>query len=177
MKRLLETDINSPRYWDSHQTATDFGLRQEKYKELAGTGERIIELGCGLSPFLSKADFKERWGLDYSEKTIETAKGMYPNINYIVGDATKTPLKDNYFDVVLGGEIIEHLEKPEELIKEMLRIAKHKVIISTPILEFRDPEHIWQFYEEDFTQMGFTVETIKSEKYPGRAYIFATKTL
>lgn len=177
MKRLLETDINNPEYWDSHQTATDFGLRQAKYAELAGSGERIVELGCGLSPFLTKADFKEKWGLDYSRQTIETAKEIYKGINFVVGSALETPFKDNYFDVVLAGEIIEHLEKPEDLVKEMLRISRGKIIISTPILEFVDPEHIWEFEEKDFTDMGFKVETIKSEKFPGRAYIFATKLL
>lgn len=176
MKRLLETDINSPEYWDSHQTATDFGLRQAKYAELAGTGDKIIELGCGLSPFLSKVNFKEKWGLDYSSKTIETAMGMYPGVSYTVGSALKVPFPDEYFDVVLAGELIEHLENPQELILEMSRISKHKIIISTPILEFTDPEHIWQFYEKDFTDLGFKVETVNSDRFPGRSYIFATKT-
>ena len=174
MKRLLETNINNPDYWDSHQTATDFGLRQEKYAELAGKGERVIELGCGLSPFLSRVDFKERWGVDYSPKTIEEAKKLYSGVNFAVGSATETPFRDNYFDVAVAGEIIEHLEKPWELVREMERIAR-KIIISTPILEFLDPEHLWQFYVDDFKQLGFNVEVINSDRFKGRSYIFASK--
>lgn len=177
MKKLTDKQINSPQYWDSHQTALDFGLRQEKYWELAGSGNRIAELGCGLSPFLSKARFKEKWGIDYSPKTIKTAKDKFPKVNYFCCDATNTPFKDGYFDVVVAGEIIEHLVDPEELIKEMLRIAKKMVIISTPHLEFEDPEHLWEFSEWDFQKMGFDTQVVHSNRYQGREYLFAWRRI
>jgi hypothetical protein len=61
MKRLHNKNINNPDYWELHQTATDKGLRQYRYIELAGTGKRIIEIGCGSSPFVDMAlsNFKE----------------------------------------------------------------------------------------------------------------------
>ena len=178
MKRLTHTQINTPAYWDSHQTAMDFGLRQQKYSELAGQGDSIIELGCGLSPFLYHANFKHRVGLDYSEKTVEQAEKLYPEVEYWVGDATYANfLLANHFDVSVSGEMIEHLDKPYNLVKEMSRITKPggKIIISTPILEFVDPEHIWQLEVKDFQKWGFKTEIIKSERFPGRKYIFAIK--
>lgn len=176
MKKLTEKQINTPAYWNTHQTALDFGIRQAKYSDLAGKGDKIIELGCGLSPFLSKANFKEKWGIDFSPKTIERARKLYKDVNFFQCDATLTPFKDNYFDVAVAGEIIEHLDQPEELVKEMLRISKRMVIISTPHIEFVDPEHLWEFSEWDFVQMGFETEVVHSERFPGRHYIFATKT-
>lgn len=177
MKRFETPDINTPTYWNSNQTAMDFGLRQIKYLELAGSGESIIELGCGLSPMLDHAElFEERWGVDFSEDTITKAQELYPSVKFTCANVVDTGIQEQ-FDAVVAGEVIEHLEQPELLIKEMERLCKPggKMILSTPNLEFIDPEHLWQFEEEDFRQWGFEVETIHSERFPGRSYIFACK--
>lgn len=178
MKRLQEVDINTKEYWDKAQTCVgDFGLRQIKYLELAGSGESIIELGCGLSPMLDHAElFEERWGVDFSEETITKAQELYPKVKYTCADVTNTGINEQ-FDAVVAGEVIEHLEKPELFIKEMERLCRvgGVMILSTPNLEFLDPEHLWQFYEQDFMDWGFEVETVHSERFPGRSYIFSWK--
>ncbi len=171
-------NINTKKYWDSHQTAVDFGLRQEKYAELAIGGFSIVDLGCGLSPFLSKVPFKNKVGIDYSPETIYKAEKMYPNVEYIVGDLSNTPFPDKEFDVSVAGEVIEHLENPMDLIKEMVRITKERIIISTPHLEFDDPEHLFEYDEKDLIKMlspygKVTCETIKSDRFKGRSYVFA----
>jgi len=184
MKRFFTKDINSPKYWDTHQTATDFGLRQKKYLRLAGKGTRIAEFGCGVSQFLDKAQtkFSECWGIDFSHETMRNFDFLYPNVNRLVSDVQDTPFPRKYFDISVSGEVIEHLKEPENLIKEMARTTKYKIIISTPHLEFEDPEHLWEFSGDDLLDMltpyGDTkVETIKSERFPGREYLFATCTL
>lgn len=177
MKKLTDIQINTPDYWDEHQTAFDFGLRQQKYYEWVGKGDKICELGCGLSPFLAKSRFKEKWGIDFSKKTVEKARELYRGVNYFQCEATNTPFKDGYFDYVVAGEIIEHLDNPEDLIKEMLRIANKGVILSTPHLEFIDPEHLWEFGEHDFIEMGFDTQIIHSDRFEGREYLFAWKRL
>lgn len=178
MKTFNKKNINTPEYWNSHQTAVDFGLRQEKYAELAIGGFNIVELGCGLSPFLSKAPFQVKVGVDYSPKTIYDAQKLYPDVEYIIGDCTNMPFPDKEFQVSVAGELIEHLEKPQELIDEMVRITKERIIISTPHLEFDDPEHLHEFDEQDLIKMlspygKVTCETIKSDRFKGRSYIFA----
>jgi ubiquinone/menaquinone biosynthesis C-methylase UbiE len=178
MKQINNKQINTPEYWNEieRSTARDFGLRQKKYIEFAGKGESIIELGCGLSPMLHYAsNFKRKVGLDFSDVVIKTARELYDNVEYVVGDCTNTKFADKTFDAVVAGELIEHLEKPEALIKEMSRICKDggTIIISTPKLEFNDPEHLWEFNGEDFRKWGFRVEIVKSDRFKGRKYIFA----
>ena len=171
MKQFDIPDINTPEYWDKNQTATDFGLRQKKYLELAGKGDSIIELGCGLSPTLYEADFKTKVGVDFSKETIKTITKLYPDIDYKCANAVKTGI-DREFDVVLAGEVIEHLEKPDELLKEMERLCKVGgiMIISTPHLDFNDPEHLWEFIAEDF--VDWESETIHSNRFKGRSYLY-----
>lgn len=178
MKRFNITDINTKEYWDTHQTALDFGLRQEKYLALAGSGEAIIELGCGLSPMLAHAtNFNHAVGVDYSHETIKKATELYPKVFYSCSEVINTPFPNECFDAVVSGEVIEHLEKPELLIMEMNRLCKVGgiMILSTPHLEFEDPEHLWEFEEQDFIDWGFNVETVASDRFKGRSYIFAWK--
>ena len=179
MKKFNIPQINTPDYWDKSQTALDFGLRQQKYLELAGSGENIIELGCGLSPMLEYAcHFREKTGVDFSRETIKKASELYPEVKYICADVVDTGIF-NKFDVVVAGEVIEHLEKPELLIAEMERLGRIGgiIILSTPILEFEDKEHLWEFDEDYFINKGFKTELVHSERFKGRSYIFAWKTI
>lgn len=186
MKKFNIPNINEPFYWDIHQTNTTLGMREMKYWSLIEKpNSKICDLGCGLSPFLCGHDVKtenfpystERWGIDFSPKTIVAAKEKYKDTNYIRADVCDVPIKDNYFDYVVCGEVIEHMEDPEKLLAEMERICKvgGKMILSTPHLEFEDPEHLWEFDEEYFTNRGFSVETVNSDWFKGRSYIFAWK--
>lgn len=177
MKIFKTKNINTPNYWNSHQTATDFGLRQEKYANIIGKCKSVVELGCGLSPFLDKVNAKEKIGVDFSPETIKKAQELYPNVKYVLADCTKTPLKDKSVEVSVAGEVIEHLEEPHLLLKEMERITKKLMIISTPILEFIEPEHLWEFDEEWFKERGFATEVVASDRFKGRFYIFAWKKI
>ena len=176
MKRINKENLNTTEYWDEHIAENDFGLRQKKYLELAGKGEIIIELGCGLSPFLDKASshFKKAIGYDFSQATCKHARAKYPDVTYarlnIVEDIWR--IDTDYADVSVAGEVIEHLEDPEQLIKEMIRITKRRVIISTAKMEYNDPEHLWLIEAKDFPEAK--TEIIKSEWFPGREYLFIT---
>jgi ubiquinone/menaquinone biosynthesis C-methylase UbiE len=175
MKQINSINLNDANYWDKNIAKPKFGIRQKKYLELAGKGNKIIELGCGLSPFLNKArkNFKECAGLDFSTKTIIEARNRFPKVEYIYGDCTKTNFKDKEFDVSVAGELIEHLEDPQKLIDEMKRITKKRIILSTAKMEYNDPEHLWEFTKEDLERWG-KVEEIKSDWFPGRSYLFLT---
>lgn len=179
MKKINSKNINTVEYWNDNIAEPEWGLRQEKYLALAGKGESIIELGCGLSPFLDKArkNFKRTIGLDFSVKTIIEARDKFDDVEYVYGDVTNTLLKDKSFSVSVAGEVIEHLEEPEKLLEEMARITKFRMIISTAKMEYNDPEHLWEFTAKDLEKLGkkygkVRVEEVKSEWFPGRSYLF-----
>lgn len=185
MKRLRESNINTPEYFDtqfeSKPVDTTNLLRQKFYLQEIESGQKVIELGCGMSYFTQMAHLKGAisYGLDFSDKAIEKLTQEFPNVKYIVGDALKTEFENGFFDVVVSGEVVEHIEEPKRLAEEMNRICKPKgkIILSTPKLEFDDPEHLWEFEETDlhqlFSQYGVVQTFIKeSDKFPGRKYIF-----
>lgn len=63
--------------------------------------------------------------------TIDIAKDLRPDY---VGSVTNMPFEDNQFDVVVCGQVLEHLPFHDFLpsLKEIRRVARHKAIISLP---------------------------------------------
>jgi ubiquinone/menaquinone biosynthesis C-methylase UbiE len=188
MKRLSQLNINQSSYFDEQFNAESIersnNLRQEHYLKIIEPYKptSVIELGCGISYFLPMAaeKYPDVWGLDFAPQSISRMKKEFPDINYVVGDAMHTPFKAGDFDAVVAGEIIEHMEEPEELVREMARITRDGgvILISTPHLEFDDPEHLWEFEESDLRRMlSYFGEpqtmTLNSEIFPGRSYLFA----
>jgi 2-polyprenyl-3-methyl-5-hydroxy-6-metoxy-1,4-benzoquinol methylase len=134
MKKFNIENCNTPEYWDKNQTCIgDFGLRQQKYLDLAGVGNTILEVGCGLSPFLEVArkNFSNTIGFDFSPETIKKAQELFPKVDYRLFDVTKlNEIENKFANVVVAGEVIEHLEDPDNFLKELERLAITKVIIS-----------------------------------------------
>ena len=189
MKRLREQNINTKEYFDNQFEDKPVDkvnlLRQEKYLEYVKRGDVFVELGCGMSyfPEMARLKYAKSYGVDFSPRAIYRLQETFPGVNYSVADATKTEFPSEMFDVVVSGEVIEHLEEPHALVFEMAQICKKggKIIISTPHLEFDDPEHIWEFDAQDLKDLmspyGPTnIEILKSTKFPGREYIISVTT-
>ena len=191
MRRLNVKNINTARYFDRQFTdkAVDMEntLRQDKYLEILSGHEisTLVELGCGVSAFLPKASEKYRdvWGLDLSSKAVEKMSEAYPKITFVEGSAVCTEFDDEQFDAVVSGELLEHLETPQDLVDEMARICRigGVMLLSTPHLEFNDPEHLWEMDELDLKTMfspygRAKVLTLESEKFPGRKYLICHAT-
>lgn len=97
-------------------------------------GKRILEVGCNEG-FLSRA-LEEAGGtvkaLDIDPEMVLKAKEIF-GIDAHVGDINYLNEPENFYDVVVGGEILEHIENPFKGLKEMFSVAKSQVIISLPI--------------------------------------------
>jgi ubiquinone/menaquinone biosynthesis C-methylase UbiE len=91
---------------------------------------KIIEIGAGsglVSYYLSQFFKGEIVLLDLSNEMLEMAKNRIknPKVSFVVGDGTKTEFPDNYFDAVVGVDIIHHLYDPVIAMQEWKRIVKH----------------------------------------------------
>jgi len=111
-----------------------------RYEFAKGTvaGKRVIDLGCGEgygSHMLSEVAASVV-GVDISSESIEHAKPTYKatNLSFEVGDVTKLPFQANEFDACVCLEVIEHVENPDDLLREVARILKPDgvFIASTP---------------------------------------------
>lgn len=88
---------------------------------------KVLDVGCVQGP-LHELIYREGvYGLDVRDDCSIKK-------NFFVGDAQKMPFKDNFFDTVIAGELIEHLESPDKFLSEANRVLKKDgiLILSTP---------------------------------------------
>lgn len=135
-------------YWDELM-ATDEGASQymESYGEGPGSdtrhligafindGESVLDVGCG--PGWNWEHFNEHGpklsaykGLDYSQRFVRVANKRVGQEVFFVGDVRDIPEEKNSWDVVLLQDVLEHTNGYEKPIKEALRVARKRVIIT-----------------------------------------------
>ncbi len=99
--------------------------------------QKILDLGCGSGDFikiLKKQNINVE-GLEISKKVAKI--GQKKGLTIKIADLNKVfPYKDNSFDTVTAGELIEHIYDTDFFLEEIRRILKNNgnLIISTPNL-------------------------------------------
>jgi len=92
-------------------------------------GLSLLDVGCG--PGTITAEFAERLapgrviGMDASDDVIaKAAEFTAPNLSFEVGDAYALPYPDDSFDIVHAHQVLQHVARPVDLLREMRRVAK-----------------------------------------------------
>jgi 2-polyprenyl-3-methyl-5-hydroxy-6-metoxy-1,4-benzoquinol methylase len=98
-------------------------------------GLKILEIGCGegsLLELLSRRN--EVHGADVSSSGVEIVRRKGITCHHIDASNEKLPYQDNYFDIVITLETIEHVENPHRMVWEIKRLLKPggTLLISIP---------------------------------------------
>lgn len=108
----------------------------KKLQEVASESTTILDMGCGEGTRLHSlvGEDKKGFGVDISSKAIDLAKKKYPELNFKTGDLEKLPYGDGEFDLVYSAFVFEHLDDPEKVINEGIRVLKRggKFLIVAP---------------------------------------------
>lgn len=115
--------------------------------------DKVIEIGCEAGYLLKHLLVaKEVVGLDIARNALEDAKRDIKSdkVKFICADASNIPYQDSYFDKVICSQTLEHLNNPDEVVKEMLRVIKPggTVVISVP------NEKILSIFKKIFVKLG-----------------------
>lgn len=109
---------------------------QELKKELFGCSS-ILDVGCGndsLLKYLPESVYRE--GVDAFEPYLEESRKKAIHHQYHLMNVLEIgkQFKENSFEAVYAGDLIEHLEKKDgfKLLTMMEKIAQKKVIVYTP---------------------------------------------
>jgi 2-polyprenyl-3-methyl-5-hydroxy-6-metoxy-1,4-benzoquinol methylase len=96
----------------------------------------IFDAGCGEGftlEFLRKQGIGKTYeGIDFLKTAIEIGRKVHPKIKLAQANIYDLPYKTNTFDVIMCTEVLEHLEKPQEAVKELFRVSKKYVLVSVP---------------------------------------------
>lgn len=121
----------------------------------------VLDVACGTGYgtdlLVRKGKSKKVIGLDYDKKTISECKKTCKG-EFIEGDATNLPFEDNYFDIVVSFETIEHIIDYNLFLKEIKRVLKKDglVIMSTPNYKFeiiKNKWHVSNFGKKEFLKI------------------------
>lgn len=97
------------------------------FKKNVGKKKKILELAGGSNLYFRKySKNNEIYLLDISSNVIKNAKPFIKEGKLCDFDKDKIPYPDNYFDIVVAGEIIEHLFFPKHFVDEIHRVLKKK---------------------------------------------------
>ena len=143
-----------------------------------GKRDLVIDIGSGDKPFWRANVFFDDLSLDNGQRI--TGKETVHNIGLFVnGNILQSPFKNKAFDFSFSSHLLEHVERPDLAIKEIVRISKRGYLeIPNYLLECLSPfhSHLWYIVEENnklyFLRKSKQMHRIsfKNEKY--YKYIF-----
>jgi 2-polyprenyl-3-methyl-5-hydroxy-6-metoxy-1,4-benzoquinol methylase len=129
-------------------------------------GKEVLDIACGEGYGANlMADIAAAvTAVDIDAAVIEKARIKYTkrNLSFVSCAATTTPFASQSFDIITCFETIEHLEEQDNLMQELKRLLKPDglLFISTPDKRiysgqsgYRNPYHLKELYEKDFTAL------------------------
>ena len=142
-------------------------------RETLPTGGSVLDVGCGEG--FAAAYLAERvpglriTGLDASALALRFADRQLGSGRVAQADAAWLPIADRSVDLAIALEVLEHLPMPEQTLRELRRVSRGPVIVSTPNQPFfaaanlarlknlptwgDDPEHVQWWTVQGFTRL------------------------
>lgn len=173
MKRLHEKKIDDAEYyehiWGEEANLRPFfdAVRMRALARDVKMGDKVLDVGAGVFGTCQYLDQHTQIGaelycVDQSHTAQEIIAKSNPSIHFLVAEFEPPekliPFGDKSFDVVIAGEVIEHMEDPAAFAKELCRLGK-VVALSTVDTRCENaikhgdyPEHLWEFEPKDLIE-------------------------
>jgi SAM-dependent methyltransferase len=99
-------------------------------------GGRVLDAGCGRSLF---TEIRPDWpfaivAADVDHGVLTTRRAAFPQVRWVVAGAHPLPFRDQAFDGLFAGELIEHLPDPLPGLREFRRVLAPGgcLVLTTP---------------------------------------------
>jgi len=107
-----------------------------KFQDILKKDIRGLDYGCGIgvNTWLMHEFNIDGFGIDISEKAINKAREIYPQLKtkFATTTGTKIDFPDDYFDITICDSVLDsmHLDVAKILIKEIERVTKDLAYVS-----------------------------------------------
>jgi SAM-dependent methyltransferase len=155
LKRKLRNTWLHPRYISTRY------MRAALVQAASYAHGSLLDAGCGASPYRDLFD-----GRTNQYVRVDWPTEVYEARPDVFADAQRLPFRDGSVDTILATELIEHLPRPQEFLREARRLLRTggTLIISAPFLEplHEEPRDYRRFtsfgLEGIVEEHGFVVE-------------------
>ena len=101
-----------------------FGWRQYGI----GRHDLVLDVGSGGHPFIRADILCDRFLLDNAER--QSQEPVLIDRPFVVADASRLPFRDQAFDFSHSSHLLEHLDDPQQHLRELQRVSRRGVIIT-----------------------------------------------
>ena len=114
-------------------------MRTEMFDFLPSEYSKVLEVGCNVGNFsqlLSKP--YEFWGVEPLKEAAEIAKTKMDKVLVGFYDNVANEIPNNYFDLIIATDVIEHMEKPWEFLQSIKKkmTVNASIILSIPNVRY-----------------------------------------
>jgi methionine biosynthesis protein MetW len=149
-------------FWDDEGELLYDLLIEEKFKKIRrlikGFKGKVLDVGCAncWTVQLFNGTKVEHFGIDISDNALKRAEKKGVIVKRVDLDCDPIPFEDNFFDLVLCSDIIEHTLYPENILKEARRVLKEggSLIVIVP--------NIVSWYNRILVLLGFYPWSVES---------------
>lgn len=159
------------RYWHKRRF-------EEVSKVIEPTYGKILDIGCADGMFSkvifdqSKAD--QLIGIDVLKSSIKWANNHWSKdarMKFTLGDAHDLKFSSNTFDAVFALEVLEHVHRPNDVLKEINRLLKKGgyavFLVPSDSLLFRTIWYLWlHFYPRGWVWRDTHIQTFRNNYLP-----------
>lgn len=165
-------------FWKRYKTSE---LSHEKYKKKTkilikkweqyipiNKKTKILQIGCGPLDLINFLGDMEKYSLDPLADFYKNRFDVdYKESHLIKGVGEKIPFNNNFFDIVLLPNVLDHTLDPKKVLSEIHRVLKDDGILYFDVY----------FYQKNFLRLakiwGILKKTIKKQTFnPAHPYMF-----
>lgn len=166
--------------YNQHATAFSTQYRHQALTALdLAPGQTVLDVGCGLGQDAAKIAAQvggsgKVTGLDYSQTMVDEATSLHQEsslpLTFCQGDVHALHFEGATFDRCLAIKTFQHLPKPRQALKELVRVTKPggKVVIAEPDHELRMVDSPYKSITRRFLQ--FRADTLRQSDIAHRLY-------
>jgi SAM-dependent methyltransferase len=121
---------------------------------------RVLDVGAGTAPYRDLFKHCQYETQDFAQYDgYKGPEGQYAQIDY-VSDIAEIPVADATFDAILCTEVLEHVPRPIEALREMTRITKPggRLFLTAPLGSglHQEPYHFYGGYTDHWYRKFLT---------------------
>jgi len=128
-KMLAERDKRTA--WLESEMSYIRGMIHRDTKTKPRSDSKVLQIGAGPNDVIDHWDANEKHAIDplaneYKEKFHEFQD---KRVNYVKGVGEYLPYKDNYFDIVIIRNALDHVDDPVQTLRETRRVLKPRGVL------------------------------------------------